>query len=58
MLVDITAVMGAKLKAVRAHKSQMVYLDERETANTFRLLGRMMAQGAPCLYGEGLYHLM
>lgn len=57
-LVDITGVMADKLAAVKAHQSQMVYLNEQETDGTVRLLGRLMAGGAGVPYAEALYRLM
>lgn len=58
VLVEITAVMPAKLEAVKAHQSQMVYLDEEETNGAIRLMGRIGAGNSGALYAEGLYRLI
>lgn len=58
VLVDITAVMADKLRAVKAHRSQMVYLDEAETDGAVRLMGRIMAGRSGATYAEGLFRLM
>lgn len=58
VLVDITPVMEEKLKAVKAHRSQMVYLDEQETDGVMRLMGRMMAGRSRVEFAEALYRLM
>lgn len=58
VLVEITAVMAEKLKAVKAHQSQMVYLDEEETNGAIRLMGRLGAGNSAALYAEGLYRLI
>ncbi len=58
VLVDITSVMPDKLRAAKAHQSQMVYLDELETDQAFELLAEISAGNSSCRYAEGLYHLM
>jgi len=58
VLVDISAVMADKLRAVKAHRSQMVYLDEAETDGTIELMGRINAGSTGCQYAEPLYQLM
>jgi LmbE family N-acetylglucosaminyl deacetylase len=58
VLVDITAVMADKLAAVKAHESQMVYLNEEETNGTFRLMGRIAAGQSKAVYAEQLYRLI
>jgi len=58
VLVDISAVIEDKLRAVKAHRSQMVYLDEAGTDGAIKLMGRIMAGGAEVSYAEGLYRLM
>jgi len=58
VLVDISAVMADKLRAVKAHQSQMVYLDEAETDGVMRLMGRIMAGRSGAIYAEALYRLM
>lgn len=57
-LVDITPVIEEKVAAVKAHRSQMVYLNDRDTSGAVRLMGRVMAGRAPCRFAEGLYRLM
>jgi len=58
VLVDITSVMADKLRAVKAHQSQMVYLDEAETDGVFQLMGRIMAGRSGATYAESLFRLM
>lgn len=58
VLVDIAPVIADKLRAVKAHQSQMVYLDEAETDGAIRLMGRIMAGGSGLAYAEGLFRLM
>lgn len=58
LLVDITSVMDHKVRATMAHQSQMVYLDDRETDQAFRLMAEISAAGCGCRYAEALYHLM
>jgi LmbE family N-acetylglucosaminyl deacetylase len=58
VLVDISMVMAEKLRAVKAHRSQMVYLDEQETDETIRSMGRMAAGAGGCAYAEPLYRLL
>lgn len=58
VLVDIAAVIADKLRAVKAHQSQMVYLDEAETDGAVRLMARIMAGGSGLAYAEGLYRLI
>lgn len=57
-LVDIAPVMNDKLAAVKAHQSQMVYLNEQETDGAIRLMGRIMAGTSTATYAETLYRLM
>ena len=57
VLVEITAVMDAKLRAVKAHQSQMVFLDEAETDGTMRLMARLAAGKSACELAEPLYRL-
>ncbi|HYG57604.1 MAG TPA: PIG-L deacetylase family protein [Symbiobacteriaceae bacterium] len=57
VLVDIGGVMEAKLRAVKAHQSQMVFLNEAETDGTIRLMARIAASSAPCAFAEPLYRL-
>lgn len=58
VLVDITAVMADKIRAVKAHQSQMVYLSEEETDSAFRLMARIYAGQSGVAYAEGLYRLI
>lgn len=58
VLVDITPVIDDKLRAVKAHRSQMVYLDEAETDGAIRLMGRVMAGRSGATYAEALFRLM
>lgn len=58
VLVDITPVMAEKLQAVKAHQSQMVYLDDQETERTLQLMGEIAAGDSGCRYAEPLYRLI
>ncbi|MFZ5825402.1 MAG: PIG-L deacetylase family protein [Bacillota bacterium] len=58
VLVDITAVMGEKLQAVKAHQSQMVLFSEEETDAFFRLMARIHAGNSGVAYAEPLFRLM
>ncbi|MDF2626688.1 MAG: hypothetical protein K0R39_519 [Symbiobacteriaceae bacterium] len=58
VLVDITPVIADKLQAVKAHQSQMVFLDEAETDRTIQSMARMAAGASGCAYAEPLYRLM
>lgn len=58
ILVDITPVMAAKLTAVKAHQSQMVYLTEPETDGVMKLMARIMAGQSGATYAESLYRLL
>ncbi len=58
VLVDISPVIDDKIRAVKAHRSQMVYLDGDETDRAIRTMGRIMAGRAACTYAESLYRLM
>jgi LmbE family N-acetylglucosaminyl deacetylase len=58
VLVDISMVMGDKLRAVKAHQSQMLFLDERETDGTIQMMARIAASAAGCAYAEPLYRLL
>ncbi len=58
VLVDITPVMEEKLTAVKAHQSQMVYLNEEETDGAFKLMARIMAGRSGVTYAESLFRLM
>jgi len=49
--------MDAKLRAVKAHQSQMVFLDEAETDGTMRLMARLAAGKSACELAEPLYRL-
>lgn len=57
-LVDITPVIADKLRAVKAHQSQMVYLNEQETDGAIKLMGRIMAGNSGAIYAEALYRLI
>ncbi|MBY6275938.1 PIG-L deacetylase family protein [Symbiobacterium thermophilum] len=58
VLVDISPVIDDKVRAVRAHRSQMVYLDEAETDGAVRLMARIMAGRSGVAYAEGLFRLL
>lgn len=58
VLVDITEVLPDKLRAVKTHRSQMVYLEEGETDAAIALMGRIGAGQSGCGYAEPLYQLM
>ncbi len=58
VLVDISPVIADKLRAVKAHRSQMVYLDEDATDGAVRLLARIMAGRSGVAYAEGLSRLL
>jgi LmbE family N-acetylglucosaminyl deacetylase len=58
VLVDVTGVMAGKLRAVKTHQSQMVYLDEPETDGMIQLMGEISAGASGCRYAEPLYRLM
>jgi LmbE family N-acetylglucosaminyl deacetylase len=58
VLVDISMVMGDKLRAVKAHQSQMVFLDETETDGTIRSMAQIAAGASGCAYAEPLYRLL
>lgn len=58
VLVDISSVMVDKLRAAKSHRSQMVYLDEQETDQTFQLLAEISANNCGCQYAEALYQLI
>jgi LmbE family N-acetylglucosaminyl deacetylase len=57
VLVEITSVLPDKLRAVKAHQSQMIYLDEAETDGMIKLMGRIAAGNATNRYAEPLYRL-
>lgn len=57
-LVEITPVLEDKLQAVKAHQSQMVYLNEEATDGAIKLMARIMAGHSSALYAEALYRLM
>lgn len=58
MLVDISIFMAEKLRAVKAHQSQMVFLDEQETDETIRSMARIAAGASGSAYAEPLYRLL
>jgi LmbE family N-acetylglucosaminyl deacetylase len=58
VLVDITPVLDDKVRAVKAHESQMVYLNDQETDGAVRLMGRIMAGRSGVTYAETIYRLI
>ncbi len=57
LLVDITAAMAEKLKAVKAHQSQMVLFSEQETDGFFRLMAGIHAGSSGARYAEPFFWL-
>lgn len=57
VLVDITPVLGDKIRAVLSHQSQHIYLPRPFYDNLVHFYGQVSAGGL-CPYAEGLYRLM
>jgi len=58
LLVDIAPVLADKYRAVKAHQSQMVFLDEPETNGAIRLMARLAGGPASGVLAEPIYRLM
>lgn len=58
VLVDISPVIPDKLRAVKAHQSQMVLLSGDETDATFKLMGRVYAGASSARYAEPFFRLL